>query len=82
MWRRSSRIAANSKRERNRDGDDQRAAHVAEEQEEDERDQQDAFGQVAQHGVRRVVHQVAAVEVRNDLDSGGQQASLPLMPFS
>ena len=35
-------------------------------------DQDDAFGQVVQHGVRGVVHQIAAIEKRNDLHARRQ----------
>ncbi len=56
-------------REGNRDGDDQRAAHVAQEQKQNQGDQQDAVGQIAQDGVRGVVHQFASVEVRDQFHS-------------
>ena len=48
--------------ERNGERDDQRAAHIAEKDEQDDRDQDDALGQVVQHGVRGQMHQVAAIE--------------------
>ena len=49
-----------------------RAADVAQEQEQDHRHQDDAFGQIVQHGVRGVVQQVAAVEERHDLHARRQ----------
>ena len=35
----------------------------------DERDQQDAIGQIAQDGMGGVVHQVAAIQMRNEFHS-------------
>ena len=63
-------------REGNGDGDDQRAAHVAQEEKENQRDQQHAVGQIAQDGVRGVVHQVAAVEVGNEFHALRQAAAV------
>ena len=60
-------------RERNRDGNDQRAAHISKKQEQDQRDQQHPVRQVAQNGVSGVVNQVAAVQVRNNLHACGKQ---------
>ncbi len=59
-------------RERNGERHDERAAKVAEEQKQNHGNQNDALGQVVQHGVRGVMHQVAAVEERNDLHAGRQ----------
>ena len=42
-------------------------------------DQNDAFGQVVQHRVRGVVHQVAAVEKRNDLHARRQDVLVQLL---
>ena len=49
---------------------------IAEKYKQDQDYQDDAFGQVVQHRVRGEVHQVAAVEKRHDLDSGGRMRSL------
>ena len=67
-------------REGNGDGDDQRAAHVAEKEEENQRDEQDAVGQIAQDGVRGVMHQFAAVEVGDEFHTWRQQASFAVVP--
>ena len=61
------------KGEGNGDGDDQRAAYVAEKQKQNQRHQQHAVGQIAQDRVSGVVHQFAAVEVRNKLHALRQQ---------
>ena len=50
-------------REGDGNGNDERAADVAQEKKQNEADQQHAVGQVAQHGSGRVVHQYAAVEM-------------------
>ena len=63
-------------REGNGDGDDQRAAHVAEKEEENQRDQQDAVGQVAQDSMRGVMHQFTAVEVGDELHAQRQESGL------
>ena len=59
-------------RKRNRQRDDERAAHIAQKQEQNDHDQNDSFGQVVQHRVRRVVHQIAAIQIRNDLHARRQ----------
>ena len=61
-------------RKRNRQRDDERAAHVAEKQEENDDHQDDALGQVVQDRVGGEVHQVAAVDEGNDLHALGQNA--------
>ena len=61
-------------REGNRDGDNQRASHVPEEQKQNKRHQQHAVGEIAQYRVRGVMHQFAAVKVRHELHAGWQQA--------
>ena len=66
-------------RERNGQRHDQRAAGVAQEQEQDQRHQHDAFGQVVQHRVGGEVHQVAAVEERNDLHARRQDVLVQLV---
>ena len=53
----------------NGDGHDKRAAHIAQEQKKNQRDQQHSVGQIAQHGVRRVMHQIAAIQMRDKLHS-------------
>ncbi len=76
MWRRSSRIAANSSANGMVIGDDQRAAHVAENRRKRiEHDEQHCRRSVAQHGVRGVVHEVAAVEERHELHACGSSRS-------
>ena len=45
---------------------------IAEKEKQNDGDEQDAFTQIVQHGVRRVVHQVAAIQKRNDLHSRRQ----------
>ena len=56
----------------NRQRDDKRSADVAEEQKEDDHDQNDAFRQVVQHRMSRVLHKIAAIDERDDLDARGQ----------
>ena len=68
-------------REGNGDGDDERAAHIAQEQKENQRDQQHSVGQISQHGVRGVVHQIAAVEMRNELHCRGRQLAIGSVQF-
>ena len=59
-------------RKRNGQRDDDRAANISEKQKQDNHHQDDAFGQVVQHGVSGVVHQIAAVDERNDFHARGQ----------
>ena len=66
-------------REGNGERDDERAAHVAEEEKQDDRDQDHALGQVVQHGVGGEVQQVAAVDEGNDLDALGQNLIVQLL---
>ncbi len=44
-------------------------------------DQDDAFGEVVQHGVRGEVHQVAAIDERDDLHARGQDVIVQLLHF-
>ena len=53
--------------ERNGQGDDQRAANIAQEDEQNDRNQNDSLGQVVQHRAGGQMHQVAAVEKRDHL---------------
>ena len=69
-------------RKRNGEGDDDRAAHIAEKEEQDDDDEDDAFGEVVQHRVGRVVEQLAAIEERDDLDAGGRTRLLSSSTFS
>ena len=72
-------MAANSSENGMVIGDDQRAAHVAEEQKKRTMTtSSNAVGQIVQDGVGGVVHQFAAVEVRNDLHAWRQQ---PVVQF-
>src|ERR1700733_7799279 len=50
----------------------QRRARVSQEQEQNDDDQDDALGQIVQHGVRGEFHQFAAIDERNDLYPGRQ----------
>ena len=65
-------------REGNGDGDDERAAHVAEKEEQNQRDQQHAVGQIAQDGVGGVVHEFAAVEMGDELHALRQQSGFAI----
>ena len=51
MWLRSRQIDGEQQRERNGERNDDRAAHVAEEQKENDRDQDHALGQIVFHGL-------------------------------
>ncbi len=68
-------------RERNRKGDDQCAAGIAQEQEEHHRHQQEALGEIAQHRPRGVVDQVAPVQKGHDLDPRRQNVIVNLPDF-
>ncbi len=68
-------------RKRNGQGDNKRAANVAQEQKQNDDHQNDAFGQVVQHGVGGVAEQIAAVEVRNDPDAGRQHVVVDVLNF-
>ncbi len=68
-------------RERNGERDDERAAEIAEEEKEDDGDEQDAFGEIVQDGVRGEMHQVAAVEERDDLHAGREDLFVQLVNF-
>ena len=83
MCRRSRQIGGEQQRKRNGQRHDQRAAHVAQEQEQNDRHQDDAFGQVVQHRVGGEVHQVAAVQERHDLHAlAAECASFSSSTFS
>ena len=60
-------------RKRNGEGDDERAAYVAEEDKEDDCDQNNALGQVVKHGMGGQMHQIAAIQVGNNLHAGRQK---------
>ncbi len=62
-------------REGNGDGHNQRAAHISQEQKQNQCDQQHSVGQVTQHRVRRVLHELAAVQMRNKLHAHRQQTA-------
>src|SRR5579864_2516073 len=59
-------------RKGDRYGDDQSAAYVAEEEKQNQGDEKYAVSQIAQNGVRGVMHQLAAVEVGDEFDSNRQ----------
>ncbi len=63
--------------ERNNDG----AANIAEKEEKNYGNQQHAFGQVVKHGMRGQVHQVAAVQERDDLYPRRENALVQLLHF-
>ena len=66
-------------RKRNGQGNDDRAADVAQKNEEDDDDQDHAFREVVQHRVGGVMHQVVAIEIRDDLHSGRQDVIVELV---
>ena len=55
------------KRKRDGQGDDDGSADIPQKQKQNDDDQNDALGEVVQHGMRREVHQIAAVDERDDL---------------
>ena len=61
-------------REGNGERNDDRAAHIAEEEEKDDCNENDSFGQVVQHGMRGEMHQFAAIEEGHNFDALGQDA--------
>ena len=67
-------MTASRQRDRNRRGDDDRAAQIAEKHPLDQEDQRDAEQQIVQHGVDRDADEIAAVVERLDLDACGQRA--------
>src|SRR5580700_1417701 len=48
---------------------DKCAANIAQQNENNDNDQDHSFGEIVEDGVRRVIHQVVAVEVRDDFHS-------------
>ncbi len=54
-------------RKGNRESYDHRTADIPQKQKENDHDENDAFREIVQHGMRRVMDQVAAVDERNDL---------------
>ena len=66
-------------RERNRQRDDERAADIAQENEKDDHDENHSFGEIVQHRVRRVMHQIVAIQVGNDLHARGQDVIIQLL---
>src|SRR5208282_5556700 len=50
-----------------RQGDNDCSANVAQKDEQDDHYQNHSFGEIMQHGVRRVVHKIVAVEVGDNL---------------
>ena len=66
---------------RNRSGNDEGAADVAQEKKQNDRDQDHSFGQVVQHGVGGEVNQIAAIDERNDLHARGQDVIVHLLDF-
>src|SRR5580704_10354722 len=56
----------------NRQSNDDGVARIAEKQEKNNHDQNHSFGEVMHDGARRVVHQIVAIQVRNDLHAARQ----------
>ena len=81
MLLRSRQMEANSKRERNGQGDDERAAKIPEEEKQNHRDQQDSGGQIVQHGVRGEMKQIAAIEKWDDFHARRQDVVVELFDF-
>ena len=75
-------MEANSSENGNGRGYDQRAAHVAQKEEQDDDHQNQPFGQIVQHGMGRVVDQVAAVQVGYDFTPCGSMRSFNSAIFS
>ena len=67
-------MKVSKRRQHQRRHDDQRGAHVAEEQEQHDDDQHDAFEQHLGHGPQRRIDQFRTVVVGNDLQAVGQHA--------
>src|SRR5580700_11416996 len=65
--------ASEQERERNRKSDNQCAAYVAEEDKENDGDQNNSLGQVVEHGMSSQMHQVAAIQVRDNLHTRRQE---------
>ena len=65
--------------ERDRDGDDQSPADIAQEQKQNHRHEQHALGEILLYCARREVHQIAAIEEWNDLHARGQDALVQLL---
>ena len=68
-WNMPQAEADGRKQQRKRNGyrHDQRRARVAEKQKQNDDHQDDALGQIVQHGVRGELHQFAAIDERNNL---------------
>jgi hypothetical protein len=62
----------------NCDGDNQRAAHIAQEEKQNQRDQQNATRQIAKHGGGGVADENASVEMRDYLYPGGKLMGVQL----
>ena len=57
-------------RKRHGEGDDDRAPSIPKKEKQDNDDQQDAFCEIVKHGVGGVVEQFAAIQKRDNLNSG------------
>ena len=68
-------------REGNGEGDDDGAAHVAEEEKENDGDEDHALGQVVLDGFDGVLDQIGAVEEGNDFHALGQNAVVEFVDF-
>src|SRR5208283_3991799 len=69
------------KRKRNRQGHNERPAYIAQEEKENDDDKNDSFSQVVQHRVSGEMHQVAAVNKRNNLHSFRQYVVVQFLHF-
>src|SRR5580704_378730 len=67
--------------ERDGHGNDQGAADVPEEQEEDEGHQKNTVREIAKDGVAGVANEIAAIEVGDEGNAGGQQSVVEFMNF-
>ena len=77
-----SQIQTNrSKEERKGDGqgDDNRASNVPQEKEKDHDDQKHTLCEIVQHRVSRLMHQIVAIEIGDDLHPRGQ--NMVVEPF-
>ena len=79
IFLRSRQIDAKKQREGDRHGDDERGPDVAQEEEQHDRDEDEAFRQVVQDRVGRVVDEVAPVVEGDDLDARRQDVVVQLL---
>src|ERR1700680_4717615 len=68
-------------RKRDCERNNQCAAQVSQEHKQDHRNQYDSFGEVVQHRVGGQMHQIAAIQVRNDFYAGRQEVLVEKIHF-